>query len=348
MSKLTPRTRKILSCALLYLLSAALLTWRLWLTEYRAYAAFWDKDILYTTLVLEAFFTAIFLMLLYLRLPFLDVIGVFLKKHQLTTPLMTTLASVAILLLFAGIQALIDALPNDWGFGINCYAASMMLWLIYLQAKGVTPQNELRNALPYRLAVVPILVFLSKLVMNGFAPAFYMIITLSISDLISVTRSKGNEHRIRSALCILLPPILCFALILGAKAVFFPDVLDFQIRTIYGTANSYSLGEYINCLRESGKLPLYGSCYMLALVAGTFLLYRLSTRSEDSYRIILLGISACFFAFSGLLQAFLNAVLTTRLMPFQWLISGGLVCLLANSIVHSETYLTNKNDKEVS
>lgn len=337
-----------MSCALLYLLSAAFLTWRLWLPEYRAYATFWGKDILYTTLVLEGLFTAIFLMLLYLRLPFLDVIGVFLKKHQLTTPLMTTLASVAILLLFAGIQALINALPKDWGFGINSYAASLMIWLIYLQAKGAISREQFHIALPYRLAAVPILIFLSKLVMKGFAPAFYMVITLSISDFISVARSKGNEHRIRSALCILLPPILCFALILGAKAIFFPDVLDFQIRSMHGAANSYSLGEYINCLQASGEIALFGGCYMLTLVVGTFLLYRLSTRSEESYRIILLGISACFFALSGLVQAVLNAVLMTRLMPFQWLISGGLVCLLANSIVHGETYLTYKNDKEVS
>lgn len=348
MSKLTPKNCKILSCVLLYLLSAGLLTWRLWLPEYRAYAAFWSNDILYTTLVLEGFFAAIFLMLLYLRLPYLDAIGIFLKKHQLTRPLMTALASVVILLFFAGVQALIDILPNDWGFGINSYAASLMIWLIYLQAKGATSREQFHNALPYRLAAVPILIFLSKLVMKGFAPAIYMIITLSISDLISITRSKGNGHGVQSALCILLPPILCFALILGAKAIFFPDVLDFQIRSMYGAANSYSLGAYIDCLWESKMLSLYGGCYMLTLVVGTFLLHRLSTRSEDSYRIILLGLSACFFAFSGLLQALLNAELMTRLMPFQWLISGGLVCLLANSIVHGETYLTYKNGKEVS
>lgn len=209
---------------------------------------------------------------------------------------MTALASLAILLFCAGIQLLIDALPNDWGFGINCYVASLILWLIYLQAKGVTLLEQFCNALLYRLAVVPILVFLSKLAMNGFAPAFYMIIMLNISDFISVIRSRGNGHGIRSALCVLLPPILCFALILGAKAVLFPNVLDLQIRLMYGAANSYLLGEYINCLRDPGKISLYGGCYILALVAETFLLHRLSTRSEDSYRIWLLGISACFFA----------------------------------------------------
>lgn len=340
MNKLTLKHRTTLSCVLLYVFSVLLLSWRLWPVPY-AEEAFDNGGALKITLSLECVFTVLYLIMISFKLPLLDRLGAYIKKQRFETPIMTAAVAAVLLLLCAGLQALVDLLPDAWGFGNYSYTALVFLWLIYLLAKGKTLPPDLGRALPYRLAAVPVVILLSRLTMQGFAPAFFLVATTAISDFASVVFSKGQSRRaLRAVLCILLPPIICFGLILGAKAILYPEVLDFQIRSMHGAANSYSLGTYIDLLRESGSLGVtYGVCYTALLLIGTACTVWLLHPTTNSYRVAFLGICALFFSLSGFLQALLNAELIRRLMPFQWMVSAGLVCLLANSIVHHQSLI---------
>ena len=348
MNRLTAKRRTTLSCVLLYFFSVLLLSWRVWPMPY-AEEAFGAGGAIRTTICLEAGFSMLFLLMIYFKLPFLDYLGAYIEKKGLHTPQKAAVVAAALILLCAGVQAIIDLLPDGWGFGRYTYTSLLFLWLIYLLAAGGAAHSDLGKALPYRIAVVPILIALSRLVLHGFAPAFYLTVTMSIADILSLRHSMGkNRPEFRSILCVFLPPLLCFGLILAAKAILFPEVLDFQIRSMHGAANSYSLGAYIDLLREFHSLGIiYGICYSLLLVLGTVCAAWLLRRTVNAHRMAFLGGCAFFFAFCSFLQVMLNAELMARLMPYQWLVSGGLVCLLANSIVHNEAYSTNNNNKEV-
>ena len=348
MNKLTLKHRTTLSCVLLYVFSVLLLSWRLWSVPHTA-EAFGTGNALRITLYLEVVFTVLFLLMIYFKLPILDWLGVCIEKWRLQTPIMTATLATVLLLLCAGFQALIGLLPEAWRFGDYSYSSLLFLWLVYLLAKGKTAPSGFGKVLTTRLATAPILVVLSRLFMHGFAPALFLIVTTAISDFVSVFFTKEQKPRtLQTVLCILLPPLLCFGLIIGAKAILFPEVLDFQIRSMYGAANSYSLGTYIDLLREAWQVGLvYGAAYALLLVVGTFAPVKLLLPAINAYRLALLGTCAGFFMFSGFLQAILNAELMVRMMPFQWMVSAGLVCLMANSIIHYDLLSTNKNNKEV-
>ena len=338
MSKLTPKSRRVLSCGVILLASMLLLSWRLWSPTYRAYESFWGTDVLQITVYLELAFVAVFLITISLKLPILDYAKTLLEKLHLFSPAATVLVSVGVILAGAGIHALNKAVLNTNATGSTEYTICAFFWLIYLLAKGYPSMEQSEKAIPWRLLAGPIVVALSKAVTQGFAPAFFITVTLAISDLLSVVCGKARLD-FRSIAYILLPSILCVGLILAAKALFFPDILNYQLRTLLGTAGRvYSLGGYIDCIRESGEVMAHGCLYLIILSLGTVLSSILATRSEDKYRSRLLGLTACFFVLIWLFQALTNAELMSRtLLPYRWMVSGGLAAILSNGVMQGRT-----------
>lgn len=106
MSKLTPKSRRALSCGVILLASMLLLSWRLWSPTYRAYESFWGNDVLLITVYLELAFVAVFLIAILLKLPILDYAKTLLEKIHLFSPAATVLVSVGVILAGAGIHAL--------------------------------------------------------------------------------------------------------------------------------------------------------------------------------------------------------------------------------------------------
>lgn len=338
MSKLTPKSRRVLSCGVILLASMLLLSWRLWSPTYRAYESFWGTDVLQITVYLELAFVAIFLITTSLKLPILDFAKMLLEKFHLFSPAATVLVSVGVILAGAGIHALNKAVLNTNATGSTEYTICAFFWLIYLLAKGYPSMEQFGKAIPWRLLAVPIVVALSNVVMRGFAPAFFITVTLAVSDLLSIVCGKARLNS-RSITCILLPSIFCVGLIFVAKALFFPDVLNYQLRTLEGTVGQvYSLGGYIDCIRESGEVVTHGCLYLVILSLGTVFSSILATRSEDKYRIRLLGLIACFFVLIWLFQALTNAELMSRtLLPYRWMVSGGLAAILSNGVMQGRT-----------
>ena len=93
----------------------------------------------------------------------------------------------------------------------------------------------------YRMAAVPILVFLSKVLLHGFAPALYLCLMAAIIDILSVWVANEKQHRLRKSILLLTPIIICVVLIVAGKALWYSEILSFQLRSVVGQANSYSL-----------------------------------------------------------------------------------------------------------
>ena len=332
MSRLAPERRRILACVVLYLMSAALLSWRLWFPDFATYQ-FRDsaKDLLQITIYLEIMFTALFAMLLWIRLPFLDAIQSVLKKMRVFTPIGMALASAAVLLAGFLVQSVTKLLPDGSmlasGFG---YSASLLLWVAFLLARNEAPVDDPKKVLLYGLGAVPVLVGLSKLLLNGFAPAFYIVMALSISDLIFLTEQL--KPNIRSILLCVLPTLLCGALITAVKSLFYSEILDFQLRSAYGAANSYSLGGFIDFLRFTNKLDLFQVIFTVLLTVPSILVGCLLEGNKNQTRAVLLWILATIFSFFWFAQAALNAEIMHRFRPFSWMTSAGLAALLANAV----------------
>lgn len=330
-------TRRIAPCLILYLLSAILMTWRLWLPDYFRYA-FPGGRMIYITVVLEIGFTALFLILLRLKLNILNWMQHDLQKIRLTSSLTIALFSIGITLFSYLVQLVINAFPNSYVAGnYYGYSCCLLLNLVFHLARGPASSNDLDKSLAYRFALIPVLTVMSKLLLGGFSPALYIFVMIAVSDIISILRLRDYPCKVRAVIVHLLPPVICVGLILAIKAVFFPEVLDFQLRTIVGKANSYSLSIYIDFLRESGIWGVIcGAFYFLMILAAIPVTARLVASGNNRFRVYFLGVLALIFTVSGFAQAILNAELAHRWMPFQWMISGGLIALLSNSIFQED------------
>ena len=223
--KAFPRTGTWLPCLILYLFSAVLITWRLWLPEYVRYEAGWGIDVVRLTVRLEMIFTVLYGISLFLRANLLDTLRQGFKRSRLGTPLLTSIAPIAALLVSALLQTVVKLTIGSWELGNNlAHSMNLTLCLIYLLAQESCSARELRKALPFRLLTVPILTALSKLLLDGFSPALYAVVTIACRDCISVLKSEKRQLGIKGYLAFLLPPAVCFGLILGAKAIFYPQV----------------------------------------------------------------------------------------------------------------------------
>ena len=329
-------TRRFAPCFVMYLLSAILMTWRLWLPDYVQYAPSGDRA-LYTTVVLEIMFAALFFMFLSLKLNMLNCIQHDLQKIKTNSSLTIAIFSVGIMLFSYLVQIGINALDSNGAGNYYGHSCCLLLNLVFYLAKGPAASNDLDKSMAYRFALIPVLTAMSILLLDGFSPALYIFVMIAVSDVITILRLRDYPCKARAVIVHLLPPVLCVGLILAIKAVFFPEVLDFQLRTIVGKADSYSLGLYVDFLRESGvRGVICGACYFFMILVAIPVTARLVSSDNSRFRVFFLGCTALIFASSGLIQAILNAELAHRWMPFQWMISGGLVVLLSNSIFQED------------
>lgn len=272
-------------CLVMYLLSAILMTWRLWLPDYFRYA-FPGGRMIYTTVVLEIGFTALFFILLRLKLNILNGMQHGLQKIRLTSSLTIALFSIGIMLFSYLVQIVINAFPNSYGVGnYYSYSCCLLLNLVFHLAKGSASSNDLDKSMAYRFALVPVLTAMSKLLLDGFSPALYIFVMIAASDIISILRLRDYPCKAKAIVVHLLPPVICVGLIVAIKAVFFPEVLDFQLRTIVGKANSYSLSIYIDFLRESGIWGVIcGAFYFLMILAAIPVTARLVASGNNRFR----------------------------------------------------------------
>lgn len=277
-------TRRFAPCLVMYLLSAILVTWRLWLPDYVQYAPSGDRA-LYTTVVLEIMFAALFFMFLSLKLNMLNCIQHDLQKIKTNSSLTIAIFSVGIMLFSYLVQIGINALDSNGVGNYYGHSCCLLLNLVFHLAKGPAASNDLDKSMAYRFALIPVLTAMSKLLLDGFSPALYIFVMIAVSDIISILRIRDYPYKAKSIVVHLLPPVICVGLIVAIKAILFPEVLDFQLRTIVGKANSYSLSIYIDFLRESGiRGVICGAFYFLMILAAIPVTARLVASGNNRFR----------------------------------------------------------------
>ena len=340
---------RIMPCLILYVTSFLLMTWRLWLPEYIKEESFWGYSVLKTTLIILGVFTAIFVMLIRLKLNFFNSIRVNSGKLLSSKLGFAVILPVSIILFSFLFKLLFSLLPDGfYAANRSAYNCCIGLTCVMLAAKGQEDSDQIIGIYKFRLAVVPILVVLSKALLHGFAPALYLCLMATIIDILSAWASGEKQQRLRNSILLLTPIIICVILIVAGKALLYSEILSFQLRSMIGQANSYSLGAYIDCLRASGLWGVVCCIFYLGLLLSAPVLVTHFLRSKaDRFRVLFFGVTATVFAVFGIIQAYLYAVIATAFMPFCWMIAGGMVALLANSIAQSEYILAFPKRKTI-
>ena len=332
---------RLIPCLILYAASIMLMSWRLWLPEYIKEEAFWGHSVVKTTIIMLGIFTAIFVMLICIKLNFFDSLRANFGKLLESRLGSAILLPVGIVVLSFLFQTLFSLLPDGYYTANRCaYNCCLGLTCVMFAARGKEDPDEVLGIYKYRMVAVPILVFLSKALLHGFAPALYLCSMAAIIDILSVWVADEQHQRLRQSILLLTPVIICMVLIVAGKALWYSEILSFQLRSVVGQADSYSLGSYIDCLRDAGIWGLICCIIYLGLIlSATVLVSRFLRCETERFRVLFFGCTATAFAVFGIIQAYLYAVIATAFMPFCWMVAGGMVALLANSIAQRDYIL---------
>ena len=127
--------------------------------------------------------------------------------------------------------------------------------------------------------------------------------------------------------------------------------IEFPTEKCGWTSQFLFFGAYIDCLRDAGIWGLVCCIFYLGLILSATALVKHFLRCEtERFRVLFFGCTATTFAVFGMIQAYLYAVIATAFMPFCWMVAGGMVALLANSIAQNDYILTfpkrNRNDNK--
>lgn len=330
-----------LAFLLLWIVSAVLLTFQLWLPEYRHSAA----GVRAVRLVICAQVAAAlgFHVLACIRRDFLGTFNAFLRRHKLLTA-QASLLFMSALLFICGLISLAGSAGIEDAFNLAALGRRSFLTLsaLYLMGRGLPDRTQLNRCLPWRLAQAIVLCLLSKLLFGGFAAAFYVSIFFAVGDFLALLalpgtkRSPGLWAKVLAG-CV-LPVLLCIGTSIGFKAVFQVEILDWQIRMLCGIApHCYSLGGFAEALRESGSrgylLLLLYVC--IAVCTSGFLLIALRSCLNRLQRnaVVLLGSLFVIMVLIAATQYILHAELLTRLLPFAAFDCVLLTAFLGNSVL---------------
>lgn len=338
---------------LLWGVSMLLLTFQLWIPEF--YHSFKGSYAVKLVLAAEAATVIGFLALGGVKRDFLGTFHSFLCRHRLDTPQGSVLFTGALMLVCGAIglagNASIDDTVNWLAMGRRIF---LVLSVLYLMGRGLPDRAQLEHCLPWRLAQTALLCLLSKLLFGGFAASFYSAAFHGLADLLglfSIAAQKSSRGLwLRTLTGCTLPLLLCIGVTIGYKAVFAPEVLDWQRRMVLGTApHCYSLGSFAEALRESGSRGYLSlSLYVLITVCTVGVLLvplRGCLNRLQADATALLGLAFLFMVTCVLPQYILNAELIARLLPFATSDCVLLTVFLGNSIlITCEKETENESD----
>lgn len=325
---------------LLGVLVSVLQTFPLWLAEYRRFSG---SDAIKATLGTVIVTALVFYALAGQKHDWLTALHRYIQTNRLYMPKASCLLMVSLCLMFGLCGFLLRAANDSVMNWISvCRRVFLLLSALYLIARGLPDKAELSKALTWRIVQSLLLCVFSKIAFGGFAAAFYVTAFYALGDLLALRSVPGAKRSaglwLKTLAGCALPLLICVAAAIGWKAVFSPEVLDWQVRMVMQTApKCYGLGMLCTAIQQSGEtgyllLSAYGLLPLLAavllLTAGSSLLDRLQTEA--------VGLMALMFAFvvlCTLVQVLLDAELIMRILPFVTFEAVLLTALPAQSVL---------------
>lgn len=333
---MTRNESRCFSASLLYAVTAALLTWRIWIGRYNQIT---NGNALRTTILLELLAVVVFSVALFVRFDFLGGLHRLIRKCRLDKGYAVSVVYFVLICFGGMLRYALGYISESENLITSCIV--LTLGVVYAIAKGPADEEEISRSFWMYPSTMVIILVLSTILTGSITTGLLLCLVMAISNLHAM--SIIDDERITPALLsksitgILIPFFVCLLLFITSGSIE-AAIYKLITGTRLSITTDISIRPLLRCFERPGWIEGVAAGIFLLLILLTALLFLNKRMKRHLSQLDCSAIALCASLAVALVARIVFSVALGmeaeyHIIPFMGPCSIVVSALLANSIV---------------